>query len=103
MTPHFNSVLFIVVLTSIASMAEPAVAQSRPDTTRMTCAAARALVVRYGGIVLGTGPSLFDRYVNTRAYCTSTELTEPAFVPTADNSQCFVGYTCREQIYGEDH
>jgi len=102
MTKHFRTVFFIAGLAFIASMAETAAAQSRPDTTRMTCAAARALVVRHGGIVLGTGPSLFDRYVNSRAYCMSTEVTEPAFVPTADNRQCFIGYTCREPIYGWD-
>jgi hypothetical protein len=86
------------------SFVETAAAQSRPDTTRMSCAAARALVTRHGAIVLGTGrslydrnaPSLFDRYVVSRAYCMSTEVIEPAFVPTADNRQCFIGYTCLE-------
>jgi hypothetical protein len=103
MTPHFSSMLFIAALASLAGTAETAVAQSRPDTTRMTCAAARALVTRQGGIVLGTGPTLFDRYVSSRAYCTSTEVTEPAYVPTADDRQCFIGYICQEPIYGEDH
>jgi hypothetical protein len=101
MTQFFNRGLFIVLIAFAMSIAERAVAQSRPDTNRMTCAAAQALVMKHGGIVLGTGPSLFDRYVSSRAYCTSTELTEPAFVPTADKRQCFVGYTCRER-YGDD-
>ena len=69
----------------------------------MNCSAARALVVQQGAIVLGTGhslydrnaPSLFDRYVVSLAYCASTQVTEPAFVPTSDNRQCFIGYTCR--------
>ena len=86
---------------------EEAVAQSRPDTTRMSCAGARALVVRHGAIVLGTGhsrfdpnaPPLFDRYVNSQAYCMRDEVTEPAFVPTVDNPQCFIGYTCRQPRY----
>ena len=94
---------FITALALNAGVAEIAAAQSRPDTTRMSCAAARALVTRQGAIVLGTGhslydhnaPSLFDRYVVSRAYCMSTQVTEPAFVPTADNRQCFIGYTCR--------
>jgi hypothetical protein len=102
MTPYFSRVVFYVALAAVVSVAETAVAQSRPDTTRMTCAAARALVMRHGGIVLGTGPSLYDRYVSSRAYCMTTEVTEPAFVQTADDRQCFVGYTCREPIYGED-
>jgi len=85
-----SALAFSVMLVNIAA------AQGRPDTNRMSCAAARGLVVRSGGIVLGTGPSLFDRYVISRAFCMSTEVTEPAFVPTTDNRQCFVGYTCRE-------
>ena len=102
MTPLFNRVLFITAIASIVSIAETTAAQPRPDTNRMTCAAARALVMKQGGIVLGTGPSLFDRYVSSRAYCLSTQLTEPAFVPTTDDRQCFVGYTCREASYGAD-
>jgi len=88
-----------------ASLAEFAAAQSRAETTRMTCDAARALVTRNGAVVLGTGssrydpnaPALFGRYVVSQAYCYSTQTTEPAFVPTTDNRQCFVGYTCRER------
>ena len=100
MTQLFTRVLFIALIGFAMSIAGRAVAQSRPDTTRMTCAAAQALVMKHGGIVLGTGPSLFDRYVSSRAYCTSTELTESTFVPTTDNNQCFVGYRCRER-YGD--
>jgi hypothetical protein len=101
MTQLFNKVLFATLMVLAMSTAERAAAQSRPDTTRMTCAAAQALVTKRGAIVLGTGPSLFDRYVSSRAYCMSTELTEPAFAPTTDNRQCFVGYRCRER-YGDD-
>jgi hypothetical protein len=93
---------FIVWLALNAAAAETAAAQPRPDTTRMSCASARALVLRHGAVVLGSGPSIFDRYVSSRAYCMSTEVIEPAFVPTADNRQCFVGYTCREPLYDND-
>lgn len=96
MKPHLGSLLCIAALASTMSMAATEAAQARPDTTRMSCASARALVVKHGGIVLGTGPSLFDRFVNSRAFCASTEITEPAFVPTANNRQCFIGHTCRE-------
>ena len=95
----------IAALSLHASAADTAAAQSRPDTTRMSCAAARALVTARGAIVLGTGsslydrnaPALYDRYVVSRAYCSSTQVIEPAFVPTADNRQCFIGYTCRQR------
>ena len=99
---NFRSVHWIAAAVALASMAETAVAQSRPDTNRMTCAAARAVVTQHGGVVLGTGPSLFDRYVSSRASCASTEIIEPGFVPTTDNYQCFVGYRCREPSSGSD-
>ena len=101
MRPLFIRAVFITALVSVASVVATQPAQSRPDTTRMSCAAARALVTQQGGIVLGAGPSIFDRYVSSRAHCLSTQLTEPAFVATADDRQCFVGYTCREAIYGD--
>jgi hypothetical protein len=88
-------VLSIAVIVSV--MAEHAAAEARPDTNRLTCAAAQALVQKHGAIVLGTGPALFDRYVSSAAPCTSGDVTEPAFVPTADNRQCWVGYTCRQR------
>jgi hypothetical protein len=103
---HVNSIRFaagfIAGLALNAAAAWTAAAQPRPDTTRMSCASARALVLRHGAIVLGSGPSIFDRYVSSRAYCMSTEVIEPAFVPAADNRQCFIGYTCREPLYDND-
>jgi len=93
--------LFIALIASAVSLAGPAAAQSRPDTNRMSCAAAQALVTKSGQVVLGTGPSLFDRYVTSRAYCPTTDRTEAAFVPTTDNRQCFVGYTCRDRDGGD--
>jgi hypothetical protein len=96
MTPHLGRVLCIATTAAVAGLAQPGSAQARPDTTRMTCAAAQALVARHGGIVLGTGRSLFDRFVVSRAHCMPTETIETAFVPTRDNRHCFIGYTCRE-------
>ena|SRR5207248_1815680 len=98
MTQLLNRVLCIAAIASV--MVEGAAAEARPDANRMTCPAAHALVMKHGAIVLGTGSSLFDRYVSSRAHCTSGDLTEPAFVPTADNRQCWVGYTCRQR-YGD--
>jgi len=98
MTRFLNTVFCIAAISSV--MAEHAAAQARHDTNRVTCATAQAVVMKAGAVVLGTGPSLFDRYVSSRAYCTSGDLTEPAFVPTGDNRQCWVGYTCRQR-YGD--
>ncbi|MDB5572766.1 MAG: hypothetical protein JWN93_3949 [Hyphomicrobiales bacterium] len=76
----------------------PASAQGRPDTTHMSCAQARGLVATRGAVVLGTGPSLYDRYVEHRGFCTPSEELRPAFVRSGDSPQCFVGYRCEEVI-----
>lgn len=74
----------------------PAHAQNRPNTVNMSCAQAQAIVKRSGAIVLGTGGQTYDRYVSSRAYCTPSEITKPAWAPTADVAQCFIGFRCEE-------
>jgi hypothetical protein len=56
MRRFFIRALFITAIVVIVSVADSQAAQSRPDTNRMTCGAAKALVMKHGGIVLGTGP-----------------------------------------------
>lgn len=73
-------------------------AQGRPSTLRMSCEAAHNLVMRSGAIVLATGGHTYDRFVRHRGYCTPLEITQPAFVPTGDNPQCFIGYTCEPNM-----
>ncbi len=97
----FGCALTLCTLASAAFIV-PAAAQHRPDTTRMSCEAARALVQRSGAIVLTTGPGLYDRYVSHRGFCTPSEDTEPAFVRSGDRSQCLVGYTCFEVVQDND-
>jgi len=81
-----------------AAIAAPAAAQSRPSTTAMSCAQAQASVRAAGAIVLGTGPDLYDRFVISRAYCTPSERTRPAWAPTRDDRQCFIGFRCEEMV-----
>ena len=76
--------------------AADAVAQPRPSSVDMTCRQALGLVTARGALVLGTGGYTYDRFVHHRGFCLRTETTEPAWVPTRDNPQCFVGYRCRE-------
>ena len=71
-------------------------AQGRPNSEAMSCAQAAGLVAASGAAVIGTGPNIYDRYVTSRAYCTKTEMTEPAWVGTADRRRCFIGYTCKD-------
>jgi hypothetical protein len=86
-----RSSLFLVIM---ALPSAGAFAQSKPLTFGMSCSEAKFLVTSRGAIVLSTGQYAYDRYVSSQASCLSGQFTRPAWVPTADAPQCFVGYTC---------
>ncbi|SFG96711.1 hypothetical protein [Methylobacterium gossipiicola] len=90
---------FLAVLLSLGAVGS-AQAQ-RASTIAMDCAQARATVSRQGAIVLGTGGATYDRFVRDRSFCEITEITIPAFVPTRDDANCFVGYRCKEPGRGD--
>jgi hypothetical protein len=79
---------------TLLSMGAGALAQSHPLTLRMSCYGARELVSIHGAIVLNTGLTTYDRYVAAGGQCVLGEVIEPAWVPTADNPQCPIGYRC---------
>ncbi|MFG1401754.1 hypothetical protein [Xanthobacter sediminis] len=76
--------------------ASAAAAQAMPRSTDMSCAQAAALVQKEGAVVLATSPTLYDRYVRDLRFCMYDQQLKPEWVPTRDNPQCFVGYTCFE-------
>lgn len=78
-----------------------AVAHARPDSMNMTCAEAKNLVDAHGAIVIGTGPHIYDRYVAHGGYCMSGEVAKPAWIETADDFQCMVGYRCAQDDRGQ--
>ena len=78
------------------TVAGDALAQSRPYSPRMYCDELAALVARRGAVVISTSPTTYDRYVRSRAFCQPTEVTEAAWIRSADTRACFVGYTCKE-------
>jgi hypothetical protein len=80
-----------------------AAAQERPNSLEMTCAQTAGIVASQGYAIIGTGPNVYDRYVSSRAYCTQTEINEPAFVATADQRRCFIGYTCKDMSINRDN
>lgn len=86
--------LLLAALAAVSLSADPVLAQGRPDSLRMSCASARNLVSTRGAVVLGTGRDLYDRYVATQGFCQRDEIAKPAWTPTADTRQCFVGYRC---------
>jgi hypothetical protein len=42
-------------------------------------------------------PTTYDRYVRDRSFCQISEVLKPAWGNTADNPQCFLGWTCVEE------
>lgn len=86
---------FLIVALSLGTTA--ALAQTRPSTPSLPCARAAALVQSQGAIVLGTGVYSYDRFVSSGSYCQVGEFADPAWVPSADNPQCSVGYRCRNR------
>jgi hypothetical protein len=83
----------LIFLTTV--FAHGALAQARPLSTAISCAQASGLVNSGGSVVLSTGPYTYDRYVSSGRFCGTAETTEPAWIPTVDTQQCFVGYRCR--------
>jgi hypothetical protein len=71
-------------------------AQGRPDSLRMSCAQARAIVAQQGGVVIGSGPNIYDRFVHDARFCYPTQYLKPAWIRSADTPQCPIGYRCVE-------
>lgn len=92
--PSLAVKIFLGAALALAGMASGALAQSRPLTSRLSCGDARGLVAARGAIVLNTSALTYDRYVASAGSCGLGERTEPAWVPTADNPQCSIGYRC---------
>jgi hypothetical protein len=79
-----------------------AAAQTRPSSVSRPCAASQRDVQVNGAIVLGTGGYTYDRFVRDRSFCLVNEVTDPAFVPSADTQACFVGYRCKSKLWFDD-
>lgn len=86
------------LIIALAFASTPAFAM--PSTLNMTCAQAANLVASHGAIVLRTGAYTYDRYVAHQGFCALGETTKPAWVPTADSAQCFIGYYCGQRNDG---
>ena len=79
----------------LSLLAFDAHAQSTIDPTRLTCAETKAAIKRAGVAVLRwtsptTGVPRYDRYVGRPSYCSFSQTTAAAFVPTRDRQKCGV-------------
>jgi len=52
--------------------------------------------MRDGAVVLDTGPQTYARFVRSGAECLVDQFPEPAWVPSSNNPQCFIGYRCKD-------
>ena len=50
---------------------------------------------------MSTGPFGYERVVRHSGFCEADMTTSPAYLPSRDRSQCFVGYRCRPIERGE--
>ncbi|MFB0489701.1 hypothetical protein ABIE45_002287 [Methylobacterium sp. OAE515] len=91
----------IRIAAALILAATPAVAQTRPSSTSMTCQQTVRLIQTRGALVLGTGGMTYDRFVRDRSFCEPTEIAKRAFRPTRDNPNCLIGYTCYEPGPGD--
>jgi hypothetical protein len=93
--PRVAAVKSAVLALAASLFAAAAHAQAGPSTLAMSCAQAAGLVTSRGAVVLRTGPHTYDRYVSERNFCEINEFLLPAWIPTLDMPQCFVGYRCK--------
>lgn len=76
--------------------APTAAAAQRPFAPQLPCQRLQDIVAARGAAVISTSRTTYDRFVHDRRGCYRTQVTEPAWVRSADDDQCFIGYTCKE-------
>jgi hypothetical protein len=86
----------LLTLSALVLVTTAAAAQVGPPTSQRTCGANRQLVLKEGQVVLDTSPSTYARFVKNGSECLVDQFPEPAWVPSSNNPQCFVGYRCRD-------
>jgi hypothetical protein len=89
---------FGLTLVVLAATASQGFAQVAAFTPALSCRAAAYIVVARGAVVLATTRDRYDRYVSNQGACSRDEDMKPAWVQSADNASCFIGYTC-EHVY----
>jgi hypothetical protein len=87
---------YLLTFSVLALAATAAAAQVGPPTSQRTCGANRQLVMKEGAVVLDTGPSTYARFVRNGSECLVDQFPEPAWVPSSNNPQCFIGYRCKD-------
>jgi hypothetical protein len=85
---------FSLPLVAFLASLSAAFAEGAQFTPALPCRAAASIVASRGAVLLATGGGKYDRYVSGGNACLRDEELRPAWVQTADNASCFIGYTC---------
>jgi hypothetical protein len=88
---HIGVSLIILFLSACLIQGQ---AFARPYAPKLSCQRLKGMIYEKGAVVLSTGQFTFDRYVRDQGYCMQGEITEPAWLNSSDQVECFVGYTC---------
>lgn len=72
-------------------------AQEPIQTERQSCQSLQGLVRSNGHATLRSGSNIFERYVRDQSACLPGQAVQPRWTPSADQAQCFVGYSCIER------
>ena len=87
----------ILLMTLGAVLAATGLAEARPDSRTMSCAAIQAAIQSHRAVVLTTGPNTYDRYVRQFGNeCDWPEVPMSAYIPARDG-HCPV-YRCDEPV-----
>jgi hypothetical protein len=84
----------LVLALSLVQVSCAAVAQSRPNTTALTCAEVKTFVAGRTSVLMNTGLSTYDVFVSGNLGCSYGTFPEPAWVRTRDNPECALN-VCR--------
>jgi len=83
-----------LVIGLLASLTLRAQAFPRPYAPKLSCGEIKGMIQQKGAVLLSTGPFTFDRFVRDQGYCMQGEITDPAWIVSLDQPQCYAGYTC---------
>ena len=84
---------FLLAALALVIQVPSAFAVVKYDSRKMTCRDATALVAQKLEVVIRYDDSLYASFYRDPVYCDDFR-GMPAYLPTKDNNQCLVGYTC---------
>ena len=85
------------LMLSILLVSASSLANAKIDSLKVSCKNLQSVVSTEGSVLIGTGPYIYDVFVEHAGYCAPGQTTEPAWIEAKDTNQCFVGYTCKQK------